>query len=387
MTARNGRPSFYEGQIVSAAQLNGVVDHGRSAIARHERYLHIWGIAAGLELVAVDRDDEGTAYKEIMLKPGLAVDATGRQLLLSEPERLSESKFDQQNVAINDPEAYYPVFVAGRDAADADSGSGSRDAAPNFACEAGGASLITEHVELVFGRMEDGADPPKTEAVDVDSGPGGELGLSSRVLVGFVKWDGANKHFVDGVDSHDGVGRVYAGVRADDVTSRSGEVTLRTAPKGENGAAALAVDKADGGELRFGMQNSRGEVIPVFTVNGKGDVHAEGRITGAIAGGVQVQSGVAFDGATLPLPSGFTEDQIDSGDVTIQTHVTPHWGEPALPSLPAGERWLMHPLECRVDGRRVLCRVRWQSTDGTGGSPIELPGACDFTLLAFAREE
>jgi hypothetical protein len=169
------------------------------------------------------------------------------------------------------------------------------------------------------------------------------------------------------------------------VTTHTSHVVLRAGPRGENGTAALAVENANGGELRFGLQNSNGDVIPVFTVTGKGDVRAEGKITGAIAGGVQVQAGVAFDGAMLPLPPGITAEQVDSGSVLIQTQVSPHYAVPAL-APPGAGAWLMQPVECRVDGRRVFCRVRWRDSAGVAAD-LELPGACDYLLLAFTAPE
>ena len=68
--------------------------------------------------------------------------------------------------------------------------------------------------------------------------------------------------------------------------------------------------------------------------------------------------------------------------MTLQAHVTPHYGVPALPTVPAPDRWLMTPIECRVVDRRVYCRVRWTRTDT--GEVQELPGVCDYTLTAFA---
>ena len=47
------RPAFFEGQILAAADLTSAVDYGRAQAARHDRYLHAWGIAEGLELTTV----------------------------------------------------------------------------------------------------------------------------------------------------------------------------------------------------------------------------------------------------------------------------------------------------------------------------------------------
>lgn len=44
------RPTFFEGQIIAAADLNAAVETGQVGLAQHERYLHLPGIAAGLEL-------------------------------------------------------------------------------------------------------------------------------------------------------------------------------------------------------------------------------------------------------------------------------------------------------------------------------------------------
>jgi hypothetical protein len=167
------------------------------------------------------------------------------------------------------------------------------------------------------------------------------------------------------------------------VVARGGLLALRSSAKGTNGTPVVEVD-AKAGELRFGAQNSNGNVVPVLTVNAKGDLNVTGKISGAIAKGVQVQTGSASDGMLLPLPPGITQAQIDAGTVTIQAHVTPHFGVPALPSLAAGRFWLMTPLECRVVDRRVMCRVRWAPSAGAVPAPVVLPGVCDFTLMAFA---
>ena len=110
------RAVFSEGQIVAAADLNHVVEHARATQARHERYLHLPGIAEGLALTGEPRQTSGGQdYVEVTAGAGLAVDGTGRHLVVAEPEKLSADRFDQLNVAINDPEAYYPVFLTGRD--------------------------------------------------------------------------------------------------------------------------------------------------------------------------------------------------------------------------------------------------------------------------------
>ena len=374
------RPTFYEGQIISAADLNSVVMTAQIAIAQHERYLHLPGIAEGLQIEGTERTTSGgETYQEVIVKPGLAVDGNGRHLAIASAERLSEDLFDDLGVAINDPLAYYPVFLSGRDETPAASG------APKTGCQSSAPTRIAEIAAIGFGRVEDAADPNNVVTADVTAGPGGDAGAAPwRVLLGFVQWNSALKRFSAVTQSHDGISPAYAGVRADEVVARGGKLALRTAPRTVSGNLAVEVEGGAAGELRFGAQNSSGKIVPVFTVNAKGDLFAAGKISGAVAGGAQFQTGSTFDGMLLALPPGITQAQVDSGAVTLQAHVTPHYGIPALlPAPPAPHRWLMTPIECRVVDRRVYCRVRWTRTDTN--QVQEMPGVCDYTLTAFTK--
>lgn len=378
-----GRATFFEGQIVSSSDLNQVVEQARATAARHERYLHLPGIAEGLELSGEDRQtDGGQPYVEITVASGLAVDGTGRHLIVPEPNRLSEDKFDQLNVAINDTEAFYPVFALGMDV------TPDASDAPLILCGTTAPTRVIEIAEITFGRVEDAADPGNMPVEDVTDGPGGASSEPTwRVLIGFVKWDASIARFTAVKDSHDGIGRLNAGVKADEVVARGGVLALRSAAKDVDGAPAVEIDGSADGELRFGPQNSAGVIAPVFTVNAKGDLHAAGKITGAIATGAQILTGSVSDCAKIPLPAGLTQTQIDAGEVSIQVTVTPRYGRPAL-SAPAGDTWFMRPLECRVEGRRVFCRNRWERLDASSAvqETLTLPGVADFTLVALGAE-
>jgi len=369
------RPTFFEGQIIAAADLNAAVETARVGLAQHERYLHLPGIAGGLELDAIERQTlNGDTYQDVTVKPGLAVDGNGRHLALTEAERLSEDVFDQANVAISDPAAWYPVFLTGRDDTPATSG------APQVACYGNAPTRVIEIVEIGFGRVEDAADPHNVATADIAGGPGAE-GPPWRVLLGFVQWSSAIKRFTAVAPDSDGVRRSYVGVRADEVVAGGGTLVLRSAAKDSSGKVAVEIDGEDG-ELRFGAQNSSGAIVSVFTVNAQGDLFAAGQISGA-EGGAQYQSGSAFDGMLLPLPPGVTAKQVEDGKVTFHAQVNPHYGAPPLPPAPAGHRWLMTPLECRVDDdRRVHCRLCWARTDNNAIPEIR-PGSVDFILAAF----
>lgn len=75
------RPRFFAGQLLTAEDLQLEQDYFRGEFRRHNRFLHGWGIAAGLSVTV----DEGTT---LVVSPGLALDCAGNELSLPEPKRL-----------------------------------------------------------------------------------------------------------------------------------------------------------------------------------------------------------------------------------------------------------------------------------------------------------
>ncbi|MFP5393994.1 MAG: hypothetical protein ACLGI6_21035, partial [Gammaproteobacteria bacterium] len=354
MTTPITRPVFSENQILSAADVNAIVAHGRAARARHDRYLHSWGIAEGLGLKDEARSDTLGDYIEVTLEPGLAIDGAGREIVVTESVRISEDLFDETIVtdSSNDPERhFYPVFLVGADVQP--SGAARRSAA----CMDNPATRITEGFDIEFGALGAAAELDAQVVPQADA-PVGRRPARWRILLGYVSWNG--RHFVKVSPDDHGVGRRYVGVHAGEVSGLGEGLVLRSAPRTLSDKAALVVDNTGGGQMRFGLHDSSGHVVPVFTVNAQGDVIAEGKIIGALAGGVQVESGVISDGLEVPLPAGIKQEQLDTGEASVQIQVQPRFQQPAsMPPLAAGEYWLMQPLECRVEGRRVVCLVRW----------------------------
>jgi hypothetical protein len=388
MSTQVVRPIFSENQILSAADVNGIVTHARGARERHNRFLHSWGIAFGLELTTQDRQDTSGKFVEVSVQPGIAIDGTGREIVVTEAFRLSEDLFDQLNVAenITDPDnpPKYPVFILGRDQRQQPS------AMSRSACFRNEPSRTAEGYEITFGRVGD--------AAQLDEQPLPELGQDGtssigawKILLGFVQWNGT--HFTAENDEADGIARRYVGVNAEDVTSPSGRLTLRSSDRHQSDRAALVIDNTNDGEMRFGLQDDNGTIVPVFTVNAKGDVTAEGKIMGAIAGGVQIESGVISDGLLVPLPAGITQDLIDSGQASIHVQLTPRVEIPTFLPPAGGNIWVMHPLECFADDRQVNCKVLWQEIiPGTNGVPLGslpqvLPGACDYQVFGLVKKK
>jgi hypothetical protein len=357
------RPIFYEGQILAPDDLGGSLEYGRDQLARHERYLHLWGIATGLELVTESRTTPtGESFKAVTVNPGVAIDPSGREIVVPTAQPLGEGLFDLINGDRVVADAWYPVFLVGQDeTAPPPAGVGS-------ACDVLASSRVSELFEITFGRLGEEADLDEQAAPGVASGPGGAPGdTQARILLGFVQWDDSIQKFKDAQPKPEAVGPRYAGVSADAVVARGGALTLRSRPPAASGKPAVVVDDANGGSFAFGLQDARGKVTPVFTVNGKGDVWAGGNMKSEVASGVQIESGIATDGLLLPLPKGITADQVDAGQVVLHVHASPRYDNLGGVGV--------RPVVCTVEGRRLHCVFR------RAGNLV--PGRADYTVLAF----
>ncbi|HWS89092.1 MAG TPA: hypothetical protein VN282_19125 [Pyrinomonadaceae bacterium] len=374
------RPVFSEGQVLGAADLNLAVEHGRGVAARHERYLHTWGIAWGLGLTTKDKEVEVSGapvkYVEVTLSPGVAIDGRGREIVVPEKRRLSEDDFDQLNVAVQDADALYPVYLRGLDEA------GPAPAFSTGDCASAQSTRTVEGYDVSFGGPEltDLDDQAGAEVSDGPDSAGGEED-AWLVLLGFVKWDKAINKFTAVEVTALGVGPRYAGVLADVVAARNGKLLLRTRASNQSDKPALVIDEEEGGSLKFGLLNASGVVTPVLTVTASGDVTATGKIQGAFdPGSVYVQSGVASDGMIVPLPAGVKADQVGPGKAALHIQVTPRLAG-ATPPSNSGV-WGAFPLECSVDSeRRVRCLVRWVNFGAAPPTDIQdLPGVCDYSV-------
>ena len=375
------RPVFFEGQILAAADLEATVDHARGESARDRRYLHTPGIAEGLALTGRERTSGDTKFKEVTLSAGVAIDRTGRQVVLAADTRLDETLFDELRVEVAVTSAeeppWYPVFVRGVDT------EAPAQAMAGVSCGTTAPTRVTESAEITFGRPGQELDLDAGEPPEPADGPGDPRG--TLILVGYVQWQAP--HFTKVELQPPGKIRPrYAGVRADEVVARAGVLSLRSGE--EAGQPALVLDQAAGGSLLFGLQNASGGVIPAFTVDAQGNLTTEGKIRSAAPPGtVQVQSGVATDGVILPLPPGIKPEDVEGDKVALHTHLTPRFPGGLPPPPPSGVTWVAAiPLECRLEepSRRVHCVFRWLPTSG----PFEdRPGACDYLVMATVPPE
>lgn len=369
MSSAIERPVFFENQILGAKDLTAAVDLGRGQQARHNRYLHLWGIAAGLELTSKKDPDRADKVK-ITISPGMAIDGRGREVIVPQEEELSEATFSQSGVSsgISDPDELFPVFLVGVD---------QKAAQPPLmmgACTSSSATRISEGYEIKFDRPGKERDLDDQFTVDVSEGPGTG---GWKILLGFVTWDDG---FTGSQPDNKGISRRYAGVQADEVAARGGSLQLRTQTRSQDKKPAVVLDETDDGRLRFGSLNAEGKLNAVFTVNAKGDLEVAGKITSAIAPGtVHIQSGVVSDGLLVPLPPGIDPADIDSGKLTLHVHVTPQIRPDLAPS--AGD-WAILPVECFVDSnRKVHCRVHWLPLPGNTDPKQTLSALCDYLVM------
>lgn len=364
------RPTFHEGQVLAAADLAATVGHARGVAARHARYLHDWGIAEGLELVTENRTDPATnaRYVEVSVSPGLAIDGTGREIVVPAPAVLSEASFEEVNGSDRPTAEPYPVFLTSADRVQSGGGpvSCGTTAAP---------TRVEESYQILFGRLGDellAADqrPPPVGATSADP-PTRWL-----VLLGFVQW--TDGYFTAVTPRARGVEPRYAGVRADTVAARSGTLSLRTLPTVQEGQPALVLSGEDPPSLVFGLYQGSSTVNPLMTVAANGNLTVAGSFSGRIsAGSVLATSGTATDGMLLPLPAGVSKQEVADGRVALHVHVTPRI--PPTESATA----LHSPVEATVDGElRVRCRMRLYDPIAAPEVVTEQPGAVDFLVLA-----
>jgi hypothetical protein len=168
------------------------------------------------------------------------------------------------------------------------------------------------------------------------------------------------------------------------VVARSGTLALRA----DEGALrekrpALVLDGEQGGEMRFGLQDARGEVNTVFSVSAAGDLFVRGVIKNANRD-VWVESGTISDGMLVPLPAGVTQDKVDAGQVVLHVVVTPRRVSKLRPPGTGTGTFFKEPFECRVEGRRVFVRERWFNVASLTAAVIH-PAACDYVVLARPR--
>ncbi len=86
------RVHYAAGMLLGVAALHTDQDYHRRRLGRHQHWLHGAGTVFGLAVVVDDDAPDGTPDPRITVRPGLAIDGLGREVLVPEPHclRLNE---------------------------------------------------------------------------------------------------------------------------------------------------------------------------------------------------------------------------------------------------------------------------------------------------------
>jgi hypothetical protein len=76
------RIRYFTGQLLSAGDFEDEQEYLLARLRRHNRFLHGWGVVAGLTVGLAD----GNA---VVIQPGLAIDCAGNELVLESEARIS----------------------------------------------------------------------------------------------------------------------------------------------------------------------------------------------------------------------------------------------------------------------------------------------------------
>ena len=370
MTNPIARPTFYEGEILPAADLGATVDYPRNQMARHARYAHSWGIQTGLNLTF--------ANKTVTLSAGIATDGTGREVVVPADVPLDPTTFD---VPLSNASTWYPVFLNGVDQ------TASPSSSLNGACGGSQSTSMQETYIISFGAPGSELQVSEQTAPTITDGPDGGTSEVWLILLGFVTFDSTNSVFTGTVAVNPGsdIGPQYVGVNASEVVSSSGSLLLATHPPaapGSNPVIGMELqESATGGQLVFGKLGTNGAIAtPAMTISASGDLTLTGQFKSMVKpGSIQVQSGVAFDGMILPLPVGIASTNISTAN--IYTQVSVHYENLSAPSgltLPVA-----FPLQCTVDSstRLVNCRLRWWDASNWATPFKDAPAPCDYIVI------
>lgn len=382
------RPSFYEGQILGAEDLARGVDYAREQDARHDRYLHSWGLAEGFE----GKEQNG----EWLLTPGYAIDSSGSPIISTQAIRLDvEVLANDVLPGQSDSKKWFPVFVVRVEMIE--------EPEPMLQqCGNPGSSRIREDAMVRFGIRADNWE--NQDPVHISDGTEDPPNASRIVLVGFVQWEyvvGTRGKIVEfrRRDPTSNVGPRYAGVQADDVIARGGQLALLSRqPKAEIGSSALIIGDHRTNEkqkktVRCGLDDGKGNLNELLTLDPKGNLwikgnlKAEGTLEGKLRkGDISIESGVASDGMPIPLPPGIDQKQIDDGSVSLHITVTPRLDRQADPVAITTDH-VPVVIECSVDADRFIsCVVKWYKlTEPT--DQVDVAGTVDYMAVAYVNSE
>lgn len=271
------RSQYTQGQTLGAADFRVEQLYHRNGRRRHLLAPHTWGIVLGLDLVEQPSPADPTVV-DVMLRPGLATDGYGRELIVDSALRLDPGAFS----AFFDL-AHRAVYLA------YDEVTTGHDTSRYDDCLPGRRTRVIEGYRIMVDPS-----PPTHDDIDIGGQPGvvvpdggtlpaGAVAIpddesipyqtlpdaaSTRWLVrlGDVKWDGAAGQFRPADPGALTNGRHYAGLVADHLLGAAG--LLRIAPRDDPDAVTPNPDDAD-------FATVQGRLRVEGRINAEKDVHLE----------------------------------------------------------------------------------------------------------------
>lgn len=227
------RPTYAEGQFLSAADFVAEQEYHRRALERHETGQHTWGVVVGFDLVEVPEPADA-GLVDVFLTPGLAVDGYGRQLVSFSRVQVDPALF----AAFTDASAR-SVWLQYAETDAAPTPDGYAD------CSAATPTRVVETFRLVIDPVDPTTDvvvdgvvalpPPASGAsIPVDTSvpyqePPVEPPLARWLIpIGWLFWDGGVRRFRP-AGAYLTRDRRFVGAVASEVLAPGG--TLRVAPR------------------------------------------------------------------------------------------------------------------------------------------------------------
>jgi hypothetical protein len=278
------RLNYYQRQYLGATDFKAEQAYHRDMRRRHNLGQHTWGIVTGLELVEKPKED--SAGVDVYVQPGMAIDGFGREVIVTEPFKLSGAQFDAFNTL-----KHRAVYVA------YDEESEDRPAAGFESCDAENQfSRVRESFQIIVEPKTIAHDditvagkavtpPPPVNAGDLtimpdESVPYQELpddDASSFWLIrlGSANWDGVNQTFLPAAAGRLQEERDYAGNVTAEILAPDKQLLIRDRAT----ATLLPLEpSADGADVTEGVKvELEGSLQVDRLLTAKADLQIHGR--------------------------------------------------------------------------------------------------------------
>lgn len=147
------KPLFFEGQYISADDLEGILQFCSVMAARHSIGAHTWGIALGFDLLEKPVGSSASPVN-VYLQPGYGWDGFGRPIVALAPYQILADRFAAYtyNAAIDEPNGrLVEIWIGYSEVA-------FRPPAPGFApCNGNNNSRVQETFEIYVGQRDTAA--------------------------------------------------------------------------------------------------------------------------------------------------------------------------------------------------------------------------------------